>query len=195
MDIIENIELFPLSKTSKITGKRRIIREKILQILVAYEICESPLDLLFNHIFYREFNFGDESEVYDKLLNKEEIEEVEADFRISWPKAELQFAKDLLNTILENLKAFERIIIESADNWEFDRIAYIDKKIMSIAICEIMFFSDIPPKVSINEAIDLAKKYSTEKSGNFINGVLDKVLVNLTKEGKVSKTGKGLRDH
>nr|WP_243663960.1 transcription antitermination factor NusB [Rhodothermus marinus] len=61
-----------------------------------------------------------------------------------------------------------------------------------MAICELLAFEDIPPKVSINEAIELAKKYSTEKSGQFVNGVLDAVVLDLQRQGRLKKSGRGL---
>jgi N utilization substance protein B len=193
MDNNELVEFFPLQKSSEILGKRRLIREKLLQILIAYGISELPLNMTFNHIFFRDFIYEDETEKSDKLLNPEEIAELEADVPIVWPKAELEFAKKLLNTILENTKECEDIIINSADNWVYERIAFIDKTIMSIAICEFLYFPEIPPKVTINEAIDLAKKFSTEKSGTFINGVLDNIFIKFKKEGRITKEGKGLK--
>ena len=63
-----------------------------------------------------------------------------------------------------------------------------------MGICELYFFDDIPPKVSINEAIDIAKRYSTEKSGVFINGILDAILHDMVKEGTLTKKGRGLLD-
>ena len=61
-----------------------------------------------------------------------------------------------------------------------------------MAICELLTFEDIPPKVSINEAIEVAKRYSTSKSGKFINGILDAVLISLQREGRLRKKGRGL---
>jgi N utilization substance protein B len=63
-----------------------------------------------------------------------------------------------------------------------------------MGICELMYFDDIPPKVSINEAIEIVRAYSTEKSDKFVNGVLDSVLEDLKKDGKLKKTGRGLVD-
>ena len=61
------------------------------------------------------------------------------------------------------------------NNWEFDRVALIDRILLTLAICEIHFLDEIPPKVSISEAIELAKEYSTSESSGFVNGVLDKI--------------------
>lgn len=79
-----------------------------------------------------------------------------------------------------------------AQNWELSRIALVDRILLRMAICEMVHFEDIPPKVSINEAIDIAKRYSTERSGQFINGILDAILLDLNKEGKLNKSGRGL---
>ena len=61
------------------------------------------------------------------------------------------------------------------NNWEFDRVALIDRILLTLAICEIHFLDEVPPKVSISEAIELAKEYSTSESSGFVNGVLDKI--------------------
>jgi N utilization substance protein B len=78
------------------------------------------------------------------------------------------------------------------DNWEMNRIALIDKILLRMGICELLYFPDIPPKVSINEAIEIAKLYSTAGSGKFINGILDVILTELKDTGKLNKTGRGL---
>jgi N utilization substance protein B len=83
-------------------------------------------------------------------------------------------------------------IIKHLKNWDFNRLAVIDRVIMRMAIIELLYFKDIPPEVSINEAIELAKKYSTEKSDKFINGLLDAVFRKLKDENRISKSGRGL---
>jgi N utilization substance protein B len=70
----------------------------------------------------------------------------------------------------------------------------LDKLILRLALCEFLHFPDIPPKVTIDEAIEIAKKYSTEKSGRFVNGILDAVLIDLRKEGRLHKKGRGLSE-
>jgi N utilization substance protein B len=83
-------------------------------------------------------------------------------------------------------------IIKHLKNWDFNRLAVIDRVIMRMAIIELLYFEDIPPEVSINEAIELAKKYSTEKSDKFINGLLDAVFRRLKDENRIKKSGRGL---
>ena len=78
-----------------------------------------------------------------------------------------------------------------ATNWDIERLAVVDKNILRIAICEIEHLPDVPIKVAINEAIELAKKYSTLESASFVNGVLDKVMKDKEKQIKIEKTEKG----
>lgn len=190
-------KVFPLSDKRSVKGNRRLAREKVLQIIMAYYSCESDLDILFDHIFYREFFFGDEEEEVretGKLLRPEEILELESDIPINWRNEDIEFGRKLANTIVNKEKYLDELLEEFAKNWELDRIAKIDKFLVQSAICELVFFEEIPPKVSINEAIEISKKYSTDKSKMFVNGILDSILKKLVEEGKISKSGRGLKD-
>lgn len=102
------------------------------------------------------------------------------------------FAALLFKKTIEGQQQFDEMIKGWAANWEFDRIAIIDKILLRMAICEFLYFEDIPPKVSIDEAIEIAKLYSTENSGRFVNGILDAILNDLEKKGSVHKKGRGL---
>jgi N utilization substance protein B len=102
------------------------------------------------------------------------------------------FATSLVRLAHSNTSEIDNYIQNKAINWDFDRIAIIDKLIIRLAICEFLHFADIPPKVSIDEAIEVSKKFSTEQSGKFINGILDSVLIDLRKNEMISKKGRGL---
>lgn len=102
------------------------------------------------------------------------------------------FARDLLRKSIINHDEMRELIKEHSKNWDLDRIAFMDILIMQLAITEFLYFPSIPTKVSLNEYIELSKYYSTEKSRNFINGILDKTLKDLKKSGKISKIGRGL---
>jgi N utilization substance protein B len=102
------------------------------------------------------------------------------------------FAESLFIKAVRDAKEVDEIIVSLTDNWDIKRIALVDKMIMRLAIIEMMQFSDIPTKVTINEAIEIAKSYSTEKSGKFINGILDTAAGKLADEKKIVKTGTGL---
>ena len=106
--------------------------------------------------------------------------------------AALRFSESLFLRSVDSEEETNEIIRRHAENWEFSRIALIDRLLLRMAICEMLSFPDIPPKVSINESIEIAKKYSTENSGKFINGILDAVLLVLYEEGKLRKSGRGL---
>ena len=187
---------FPLSKQKKIKGSRRMAREKVLQILFALELCDTPVNTLISHIFFRRFNFGDDEQniVADKLLTPDEINELDADVPIDWTLDEIEFGRSLAMRTIDSLKETNALIVKFAQNWKIERIAPIDRVLMRMSITELLLFSEIPPKVSINESIEIAKRYSTPKSGNFINGVLDSVHEELKKEDRMNKSGRGLID-
>lgn len=87
-----------------------------------------------------------------------------------------EFAKILIQGTMENKQKIDDLIVKYALNWELERMAVIDKNILRFAIYELIFCLDIPPKVTINEAIELAKKYGDQESGRFVNGILDKIV-------------------
>jgi N utilization substance protein B len=91
------------------------------------------------------------------------------------PKNVRDFANDLLRGALEKLPEVDAKIRTLADNWDFERLAVVDRNILRLAVYEMLFRPEIPPVVSINEAIEIAKKFSTADSGKFVNGLLDRV--------------------
>ena len=97
------------------------------------------------------------------------------------------FARKLLRSVLTNGEKYRTLIDENTKNWEIDRIAYMDILIMQVALAELMDFPTIPINVTLNEYIEIAKKYSTERSGTFINGVLDNIVGILKKDNKLIK--------
>lgn len=104
----------------------------------------------------------------------------------------IKFAEKLLLVTVDYASGHDEIIDKHINNWEVHRLAIIDKLILRMAISELLHFDEIPTKVTINEAIELAKSYSTRKSGNFVNGILDAILKTLQKENKINKKGRGL---
>jgi N utilization substance protein B len=103
-----------------------------------------------------------------------------------------QFAKDLYRKVVLNHSDNMTLIKQHTVNWDIERIAFIDNLILELALTEFLYFPSIPTKVTMNEYIELSKYYSTEKSRNFINGILDKALRDLKKAGKINKEGRGL---
>lgn len=146
-------------------SKRRETRIKVLQALYAHEMSGDPIE-----------------KVKKDLLTDIEGEE------------NVKFSGELISKVLENEKLLDEYIVSKVENWEFERIAVVDKIILRMGISELLYFPEIPPKVSINEAIDIAKDFCTKNSGKFVNGVLDAVLEELKRENKLNKAGRGLLD-
>jgi transcription antitermination protein NusB len=102
-------------------------------------------------------------------------------------KEKWEFAKNLLITAKDKKEVTMDIIKPKLKNWEPERIAALDMILMRMGVCEFLYFETIPPKVTINEYIDLAKDYSTEQSGHFINGILDNIHKDMVRENKMHK--------
>lgn len=104
-----------------------------------------------------------------------------------------EYIVDLLRLTVRNSKEYQDMISVKTKNWEADRIALVDNLLMQMAICELTSFPTIPVKVTINEYIELSKSFSTVKSNTFINGILDKILAELTEQNRIQKEGRGLK--
>jgi len=102
------------------------------------------------------------------------------------------FAIDLFRKTALHSDRFEQMIVQRTSNWEKDRIALMDMILMKMALAEFLYAETVPVKVTLNEYIELSKEYSTEKSKMFINGVLDKLINDLQKDGSIKKMGRGL---
>ena len=108
---------------------------------------------------------------------------------------DLNFASSLFDAVTKNTHEYDSYIDKYAKNWELERISMIDISILRMGIGEMISFKNIPTKVTINECIDIAKSFSSIKSGNFVNGLLDVISLTLQSSGKINKTGKGLIDN
>lgn len=126
---------------------------------------------------------GNDSEVVFGSIIKPKIGSGEKNF---------EFVRKLFTTVLDNRAQLDKIIQKHIKNWEIERLATLDRVILQMALCEFLYFEQVPTKVTINEAIEIAKDYSTEKSGNFINGILDASLADLQDQGEIQKSGRGL---
>ena len=105
---------------------------------------------------------------------------------------DLDYAKSLLRFAIAGYERISMLLDNSMQNWDIERVALMDQIILVTAIAEAENFPSIPVRVTMNEYIDIAKCYSTESSGSFINGLLDRLISQLTEEGKIVKSGKGL---
>jgi transcription antitermination protein NusB len=86
-----------------------------------------------------------------------------------------QFTERILRGTVQELPSIDALLTKYADNWHLDRMAAVDRNILRFSVYELLYMPDIPPKVTINESVNLAKKYSLAESGKFVNGVLDKI--------------------
>lgn len=128
--------------------KRTLARECALKILYQIDLTQESVDSSLGRFW--EFNEDVQDEVKD-------------------------FATTLVRKTIEHLDEIDNKISSLATNWDISRMAVIDKNILRLSSCELLYLEEIPPKVSINEAVELAKKYSGSDSSKFVNGILDKV--------------------
>jgi N utilization substance protein B len=103
-----------------------------------------------------------------------------------------RFCEGLVRGLLDHTVAVDDALRTYSQNYELDRLSAVDRNILRLAIHEMLFCPEIPPVVSINEAIDIAKKYSTEESGRFVNGVLDRIKATLKRPDRTSAKAAGL---
>jgi N utilization substance protein B len=147
-----------------------------------------PDEDFISHIEEYFTNWDDDAEMLQVLmlgflqkpssLNLQEMPDKEKD----------AFAKNLLNTVMDKKDYVNALIKARLKNWDPERIAALDMILMQMGVCEFLYFPTIPPKVTINEYIDLAKEYSTAQSGQFVNGILDGIHKDLLKENKIYKS-------
>lgn len=146
-------------------AQRREAREAVLQALYANEVNNGKWKRITNSVIKP--RLGDDKEIF-------------------------KFAERLFLKVVNNQDTVDEIIQKHIKNWSLDRLTKIDRQLLRMAITEFLFFEQIPTKVTINEAIEVAKTYSTKKSGKFINGILDSALEQLQKDGRIEKRGRGL---
>jgi N utilization substance protein B len=135
---------------------RRVARESVLQALYAQQFFEDEPAIVLNRIM---------------TLYPEK-------------KKNFRFILSLFQCVLDHVDWANDMIKSHLQNWEFDRVAQIDRVLLRMGICEIFYMDDIPPKVSISEMVEIAKVYSTEESSGFINGILDAVYKEFQQKNK-----------
>ncbi len=145
---------------------RREARQVALQLLYAVELSENPT-----------------RSTVDTFLKTCQCEEKLSSFILK-----------LVELTVDHRDEYNDVVRKFSANWEFSRIALIDLIIMRMAICEFLHFYEIPPKVTIDESIELAKLFSTTKSGGYINGMLDSVLLDMKKRKQLVKSGRGMQE-
>ena len=144
---------------------RRQVRERVLQALYAQTVSEDTAE-----------------HVLDTLVRPP----------FAGEKTYARFAEKLFVRGLDVRTEADALMDKHVQNWELSRLALTDRLVIRMAVAEMLHFSDIPPKVTINEAVDLARIFGSEKSGAFVNGVLDAILAEFRDDERLHKTGRGL---
>jgi N utilization substance protein B len=165
-------------------GKRREARERAVQFLFQYDLNPAEkLDDALNQFWDSQRTAAIAGEkgraTWGQKVELPEPTPEEASVRL--------FADPLIRGVLEFRDEADACITKHAQNWELRRIAAVDRNILRLAIYEMLHRDDIPPVVSINEAVDIAKKFSTQDSGKFVNGILDKVKGELLRPARIVK--------
>ena len=114
---------------------------------------------------------------YELLVPEEELE-------FDAPLSIRPFAEQLVQGVELHQEEIDRLIASASEHWRLERMSIVDRNILRLALFEMLYCSDIPPKVSINEAVDIGKSFGTEESGAFINGILDHILLEVEKRGQ-----------
>lgn len=152
-----------MEKSLKQPGKRRLARELAIQFLYQHDMGGGSL--------------AEELPLF--WTTQQDIND-----------AAHQFAEELIRGAMEQHDVINEKIEKYTQNWELQRIAAVDRNILRLAIYEMLFRDDIPPVVSINEAVDIAKKFSTPESGAFVNGILDRLKADLTRPARTAAPAK-----
>jgi N utilization substance protein B len=146
-----------------------------------------PNDLFTSYIEEKFSNWDDDAEMTNMLVLNFLNKPNGYNFQEILSQEKWLFAKNLLETTIEKKEVALDYIKPKLKNWEPDRIALLDMLLMRMGVCEFLFFETIPPKVTINEYIDIAKEYSTQQSGQFVNGILDNIHKDLVRDNKMHK--------
>jgi N utilization substance protein B len=147
-----------------------------------------PDENFISHIEENFTNWDDDAEMLNMLMTNFLQKPSTLNLQ-QMPDAEkAAFAKELLQTVINKKDYVTELIKVRLKNWDAERIAVLDMILMQMGVCEFLYFSTIPPKVTINEYIDLAKDYSTAQSGHFVNGILDSIHKDLVEQKKIYKT-------
>jgi N utilization substance protein B len=181
-------------KTSHTPEEDQAIVQYILrQVILKHEV---PLD----YFEQRDLYWSDHNELIRSLAIKTLKSADNSDtFQLApltkdWEEDRF-FVEELCRIVVAESDKYDLYLDDQLKNWELERVALVDLIILKTALAELIHFPGIPIKVTINEFIEIAKRYSTPKSGKFVNGVLDVLSVKLTKEGVIRKSGRGLIDN
>src|SRR6266446_1037002 len=148
-----------MEKSVKPPGKRRLAREFVVQFLYQFDLAGGSLEDALPLFWQTQSEVGHDGR---------------------------KFSEELIHGVVERRAAIDEKIAKYTENWDLPRIAAVDRNILRLAMYEMLYRDDIPPVVSINEAVDIAKKFSTRESGAFVNGILDRLKADLTRPSRTA---------
>ena len=163
----------------KSVGKRRMAREMALQMLYQHDLggATAPQILrVFDRTGYLSGNGAEDEEAGARRRRAPKRSLEEGERRQREVEEAFDYARTLVEGTLGHLDEVDRLIIEQADNWRLERMPAVDRNILRLAVYELLYEGDIPKLVVVDEAIELAKKFSTDQSSRFVNGLLDGLL-------------------
>lgn len=160
-------------------GEKEIIRFIFTDLMLPNENFISFIEEIFT-------NWDDDADMMNQLMTSY-LQKPSMNLNEMITAEKWDFARDLLTTSINKKDYVTEMIKPKLRNWDPERIAVLDMIMMQMGVCELLYFETIPPKVTINEYIDIAKEYSTQQSGHFINGILDNIHKELLSEGKIHK--------
>ena len=175
----------PYKEYIKVEGREKKKEKEILEFI--FTDLMLPNDDFISFVEERFLHWEDDAEMINLLMLNLLQKPHTADFQQFVGNEKLKFAKDLLLSVIEKEEVCNDYIKDKLVNWDPERTAILDMILMRMGICEFLFFETIPPKVTINEYIDLAKDYSTPQSGHFVNGILDSIHKDLATQNKLHK--------
>jgi N utilization substance protein B len=166
-------------------GRERRAEKDILEFIFSTIVL--PSESFLGHIEELYSNWEDDAEMICQILVGYLAKPGSLNFQEIISKEKKEFAVGLLETVIDKKEVVLDMIRPRLKNWDADRIATLDMILMQMGVAEFLYFETIPPKVTINEYIDLAKDYSTPQSGQFVNGILDNIHKDLVREDKMHK--------
>lgn len=190
MDMVKKIyqqlaECKPYQDYLNTASRERHEEKKILEFILNDLLLGN--EFFLSHIEENFSNWDDDGEMVVQLLVAYINKPGSYNFKEMVSPDKAIFAHDLLRAVIEKKEHLQSLIVPKLKNWDAERIALLDMILMMMGVAEFLYFETIPPKVTINEYIDLAKDYSTAQSGQFVNGILDSIHKDLVLEGKMKK--------
>ncbi|HEY5405527.1 MAG TPA: transcription antitermination factor NusB [Ginsengibacter sp.] len=169
----------------ELTARDRKSEKKMLEFIFGNLML--PEENFLSDVEEKFIHWDDDADMMIVLMNELLQKPAAFDFGEMVSKEKMEFAVELMECVIDKKDYCLELIKPKLKNWDAERIAALDMILMQMGVCEFLYFETIPPKVTINEYIDLAKEYSTEQSGHFVNGILDNIHKELVAQNKIHK--------